>query len=83
MTFAERAFTTAANVDAQLAVEIDTWRMHVRRQVLARAAAPQSSLPRRFWITAIVAALLLHILVALWLIDLMRPQISPTTIASW
>lgn len=74
MTFAEGPFIIA-NADAAPAMDADIWRLDVRRRALERAAAPPHRLPRPFWISVLVAALLLHLLLGLWLRDLMRPQI--------
>ncbi|HEY8011026.1 MAG TPA: hypothetical protein VIE67_08520 [Rudaea sp.] len=74
MTFAERPFIIA-NADTELAVDVDAWHSDVRRRALKRAAAPPHRLPRPLWIGALAAALLLHLLLGLWLRDLMRPQV--------
>ena len=74
MTFAERPFIIA-NADAKFAVDVGAWQWRVRRRALKRVAAPSYRLPRPLWIGVLVAALLLHLLLGLWLRDLMRPQI--------
>ncbi len=74
MTFAERPFIIA-NADAEFAVDVDVWHSDVRRRALKRATAAPYKLPRLLWIGVLAAALLLHLLLGLWLRDLMRPQI--------
>ncbi len=64
-----------ANADVPRVVDVDGWHACVRRRVLQRAAAaPRKLLPRALWVSALIAALLLHLLLGLWLRDLMRPR---------
>jgi hypothetical protein len=75
MTFAEATIPTIANLNPPADANVAAWRADVRERALARAA-PQSAWPRWLRIGVLIAALLLHVLLALWLRDLMRPQFT-------
>jgi hypothetical protein len=75
MTFAEATIPTIANLNTPADANVAAWHADVRERALARAA-PQPQWPRWLRIGVLIAALLLHIVLALWLRDLMRPQFT-------